>query len=400
VTRRPPSRRELLELSVERAAPGGDCVGHAPDGRVVFIRGALPGEQVRVAVTVDNRRLMRADTVEVLTASPDRVCPPCPLAVPGRCGGCDWQHASLPAGRAIKGAVLRDQLIRLGGTDPGPLTVQAPPSSPDGLGWRTRVQISVGRDGSRGLLRHRSHAVERVRHCPITHPLIEAAGAWRGDGPPAHRVPHQPRPRVSFAASCTTGAVVVDDEGTLVHQALGHDFQVTGSGFWQVHPDAPELLAGAVLAALSPNPGERALDLYAGAGLFSYALASRGVAVTAVEELAVAAADARVNCDALDVTVLACDVAVGLPAIDGPVDLVVLDPPRTGASPAIMQQIARLRPRAIAYVSCDGATLARDLRAAAEAGYRLAHVRAFDLFPMTAHLECLALLVPAESAGM
>jgi tRNA/tmRNA/rRNA uracil-C5-methylase (TrmA/RlmC/RlmD family) len=393
-------RTQLLDLTVERAAPGGDCVAHAPDGRVVFIRGALPGEQVRVRLTDENKRLLRADTVEVLKASADRVTPPCPLAVPGRCGGCDWQHASVAAARDLKGQVLREQLVRLGGIDPGPVSVQAPRSTPDGLGWRTRVQVSVGRDGSRGLLRHRSHAVERVRHCPISHPLVEQAGAWRTDGPQAHRVAHQPRPRVAFAASATTGEVVIDDDGTLVHRALEHDFRVGGGGFWQVHPDAPQLLADAVLEALGPQPGERALDLYAGAGLFSYALGSSGVRVTAVEMVPGAAADARENCSGLDVTVQTADVAdaVGtlLDVRDGPVDLVVLDPPRTGASAEIMRALAALRPRAIAYVSCDGATLARDVRAAREAGYRLQRLRAFDLFPMTAHLECLALLTPAD----
>ncbi len=194
---------------------------------------------------------------------------------------------------------------------------------------------------------------------------------------------------------------MIDDEGGLVHRALDHDFRVTGGGFWQVHPDAAPLLCDAVAAALAPQPGERALDLYAGAGLFSYLLGARGLAVTAVEVVAAAAADARENCDGLDVAVHTADVAKALAGglLDrvAPLDLVVLDPPRTGASADIMRQLAAAAPRAIAYVSCDGATLARDIRAAAEAGYRLEALRAFDLFPMTAHLECLALLTPGAA---
>jgi tRNA/tmRNA/rRNA uracil-C5-methylase (TrmA/RlmC/RlmD family) len=146
---------------------------------------------------------------------------------------------------------------------------------------------------------------------------------------------------------------------------------------------------------LAPRPGERALDLYAGAGLFTYTLASHGLTVTAVESVRQAAADARVNCEGLDVEVVTADVADALAEIAEPVDVVVLDPPRTGAGADVMKQIAALAPRAIAYVSCDGATLARDLRALGEAGYELRQLSAFDLFPMTAHLECLALLVPA-----
>jgi tRNA/tmRNA/rRNA uracil-C5-methylase (TrmA/RlmC/RlmD family) len=282
--------------------------------------------------------------------------------------------------------------------DPGPLSVQAPPAvdgAQDGFGWRTRVQVSVGRDGSRGLLRHRSHAVQRVRTCPITHPLIEAAGAWRADGPAAHRAAHQPRPRVAFAASATTGGVVVDGDGRLTHRALGHDFRVSGGGFWQVHPAAPELLASAVLDQLEPQPGERVLDLYAGAGLFSYALAARGARVTAVEQVPTAADDARVNCAGLPVAVVTGDVEAVIGELASEADIAVLDPPRTGAGSAVIQALVSAGPRAIAYVSCDGATLARDLRAAREAGYALRRLSAYDLFPMTAHLEMLALLEPA-----
>ncbi len=393
------SGQAFLELTVERPAPGGDCVAHAPDGRVVFVRGALPGERVRARVIDENRRFLRADVADVLEPSPSRIDPVCPLAVPSGCGGCDWQHTTLAVARELKSEVLRDQLVRLGGFDPGPIAMVAPQGYADGLGWRTRMQVSVGRDGSRGLLRHRSHAVQRVRHCPIAHPLIDEAGAWTTAGPPARHVRHQPRDRVSFAASPTTGEVVVDGDGALTHEALGHRFQVSAGGFWQVHPEAPQLLADAVIAALAPVAGERAWDLYAGAGLFTYALASRGVQVTAVEDFAPAAADARANCDGLDARVVTADVAAALAARDpGEVtDLVVLDPPRTGAGTAVMESIAALEPRAVAYVSCDGATLARDLRAAAAAGYRVERFLAFDLFPMTAHVECLALLVPDTS---
>ncbi len=399
MTRRPirgPRRSQpTLQLSVERPAPGGDCVAHAPDGRVAFVRGALPGETVRAVVASSNRRFLRADTVEVLEPSAERVSPPCPLAVPGGCGGCDWQHATPAAARRIKGEVLREQLQRIGGLDPGPLVLREAPSTPDGLGWRTRVQVSVGPGGERGFLRHRSHQVQPVRSCPISHPLIEQAGAFSAEGPAAHRVAHQPRPRVAFAASPTTAEVVVDEDGTLTHRALGHDFRVSAGGFWQVHPDAAEMLATAVLEALEPAAGESALDLYAGAGLFSYTLAERGARVLAVEQSSQAAGDARHNCAGLDVDVLAADVATALPDVTGPVDLVVLDPPRTGAGEASMEQIVRLAPRAVAYVSCDGATLARDLRAATAERYRLQALWGFDVFPMTAHVECLALLVRA-----
>ncbi len=387
--------RASVELTAERAAPGGDCVAHLPDGRVAFVRGALPGERVRAAIIEQTTRFVRADVVEVLEASLNRIEPVCPLAVPGRCGGCDWQHTPLDVARRLKADVVREQLTRLGGLVDPEVTVEPASARDTGLGWRTRLQVSVARDGSRGLLRHRSHAVQPVPRCPITHSLLEQAGAWRDRDRTARSGGggRQAQKRISYAASASTGDVVIDGSGVLTHEALDHTFRVSAGGFWQVHPAAPELLSAAVLEATAPQPGESALDLYAGAGLFAYALADRGAAVIAVEQGEQAADDARFNCgEGVDVrTADVAEIIGELPASD----VVVLDPPRTGAGPDVMRAITELRSRVIAYVSCDAATLARDLRAAVEAGYRVDRVRAFDLFPMTAHVELLAVLRPA-----
>jgi tRNA/tmRNA/rRNA uracil-C5-methylase (TrmA/RlmC/RlmD family) len=171
---------------------------------------------------------------------------------------------------------------------------------------------------------------------------------------------------------------------------------VSGGGFWQVHPAAAETLAAAVLDGLLPRPSERAVDLYAGAGLFSAGLAQAGASVVAVESAPAAAEDARTNLADLDVDVHTATVEdVVQDVVTDGVDLVVLDPPRTGAGVEVMRALIAAGPRGVAYVSCDPATLARDLRAAREAGYRLASLRAFDLFPMTAHVECVAVLEPS-----
>ncbi len=358
---------ERFEVEVGPVAHGGHCVARvSPDptsdtSRVVFVRHALPGERVVVEITEggEGDRFWRADAVEVRTASPDRVPAPCPYAGPGLCGGCDFQHVSLSAQRGLKADVVREQLRRLARLDVE-VVVEAVPnpmveSGPDlGLGWRTRQRYVPLAGGRHGMRKHRSHDVIPVERC-----LLEAPG-----GP-------------SF-------------------EVRGASFAVADGGFWQVHPGAPEALVGAVLEALAPQPGESALDLYAGVGLFSrFLLDAVGESgrVRAVEGDAGAVRLALRNCPGLRAT--AGDVGTVLATdYDAPFDLVVLDPPRAGAKRKVVEQVVDRRPRAVAYVACDPAALARDVAIFGEHGYGLSGLRAFDLFPMTHHVECVALLEP------
>lgn len=338
----------------------------------------------------------RADAVDVLSASPDRVEPPCPWAGPDRCGGCDWQHASLPAQRALKAAVVREQLSRLAGLDVD-VVVEEVPGAVDGLGWRTRVHWAVD-SGRAGLRKHRSHDVVPVDRCRIAHDLVTAADVTGRSWPDATSV--------EVCASVVTGEVLVlpdgRGEGALTEVVGERSFRVTGGGFWQVHPGAAATLLGAVLDGLDPRPGESALDLYCGVGLFAASLAERvGAAgrVTAVESDCVAVEDARHNLSGLADSPA---VRVERGRVDHILrrlrmrraDLVVLDPPRSGAGKAVVSLLSRVQARRIAYVACDPAALARDLRWFAERGYALRSLRAFDLFPMTHHVECVAVLAP------
>src|SRR5215472_14407746 len=169
---------QVVELTTVEVAQGGWCVARSADGPVVFVRHALPGETVLARVTEVTSRLARAEAVEVLTASPDRVRPPCPHAGPGGCGGCDWQHAALPAQRSLKAAVIRQQLKRLAGLD-REVTVEPLPGDEEpgeGLGWRTRVQFAVRTDGVAGLRAHRSHQVIDIGQCLIAHPGLTDLG--------------------------------------------------------------------------------------------------------------------------------------------------------------------------------------------------------------------------------
>ena len=421
-----------LEVEVGAVAHGGHCVARH-EGRVVFVRHALPGERVIARVTEgsDGDRFVRADAVSVLRPAPGRVRVRCAVAGPGGCGGCDWQHASLPTQRDLKAAVVREQLHRLAGLDVD-VVVEAVPGDVDGLAWRTRVQLAVGADGALGLRRHRSHDVVPVAHCPIAHPGVDATGAtavpWPGARTvevvvpsgeqepslvvvePAGRRPRLPSVRASVAVLDGEGALERVTGRTWVREEVAagdwrRSFRVSGSGFWQVHPGAASALVGAVLDGLGPRPGEQVLDLYAGVGLFAAALADRIApgagpqgAVLAVEGDPRAVRDARRNLHDLPgvgITQGRVDRVLGAMLADGlTADLVVLDPPRTGAGRRVVQQVCSLGARAIGYVACDPAALARDVGYAAQHGYRLASLRALDLFPMTHHVECVAVLVP------
>jgi tRNA/tmRNA/rRNA uracil-C5-methylase (TrmA/RlmC/RlmD family) len=366
-------------LTVGRVAAGGACVARAEDGRVVFVRHALPGETVRVVVTSDGAKFLRADAVEVLSPSPDRVPAPCRYA--GTCGGCDWQHAAPSAQLALKTELVREHLQRLAGYE---WSGAVEPVSPF-FGWRTRVQWSVGADGAVGLHPHRSREVLPVEEC-----LIAAA-------PP----PPSGEPGTSVEVLAVQGQVVTtvdgrrsDGPGVRVTVA-GRRFEVAAGGFWQVHERAPEVLWDALLSGLAPRAGERVVDLYAGAGLFTALLASvvgPTGSVLAVEGSARACADAARNTDdqpwvKVRTAAVTPSLVRGLRA-----DLVVLDPPRAGAGLEVSAALAALPARAIAYVSCDAATCARDLRVFRDAGWSIASLRAFDLYPQTEHVELVTVL--------
>ncbi|WP_240477230.1 class I SAM-dependent RNA methyltransferase [Jiangella muralis] len=390
-------------VDVGAVAHGGVCVARH-EGRAVFVRHALPGERVRIRVTEGGTedRFWRADAVAVLTPSPARVEPPCPWAGPGKCGGCDWQHVLLPAQRSLKAAVVAEQLERLAGLR-REVTVEPVPGDDDGLGWRTRVTYAVDAGGRAGLRAHRSHEVVPIDGCRIAHPEVRAAGVEDGAWPGAASVE-------VVVANTGERQLLVDDEVVegrryVVEEAAGRRWRVSGGGFWQVHPGAANTLVSAVLDGVEARPGETALDLYCGVGLFAGALAplvgSSGT-VVGVEGAREAVADARRNLhDVPWVKLLAGRVdrvlagtgPAGMPAA---ADIVVLDPPREGAKAAVVRRIAERAPRVVAYVACDPAALARDLATFAAHGYRLTGLRAFDLFPMTHHVECVAILRPAS----
>ncbi|MEV4489782.1 TRAM domain-containing protein [Micromonospora coxensis] len=395
---------ERVELTVGAVAPGGHCVARV-DGQVVFVRHALPGERVRAEVTELHKGFARADAVEILQASPDRVEPPCPYAKPGRCGGCDLQHVAPAAQLAWKTDVVREQLVRLGRltdaeVDALGVTVEALPGGP--LGWRSRVRYAVDAAGRAGLLKHRSHEVVPIDRCLIAHPAIQELPVLGARWPDAEAVETVASTGgdVSVATVTEGVATAVSGPQTVREVAAGRDWELSAAGFWQVHPAAADTLVRAVLDLLDPRPGESAWDLYGGAGLFAAALAGRvgpDARVTLVESAAQGVAAARENlADLAGVEVVAARVETALARrrITGPVDLVVLDPPRSGAGAAVVRDVIAAGPRAVAYVACDPAAFARDVRTFTAAGWRLTALRGYDLFPMTQHVELVGLFRP------
>jgi tRNA/tmRNA/rRNA uracil-C5-methylase (TrmA/RlmC/RlmD family) len=393
-----PEPGDVLELTVGEVAHGGWCVARTDSGPVVFVRHALPGERVRVVITQTTSRFARADAAQILDASADRVPPPCPYARPGGCGGCDWQHAGLPAQRALKAAVVAQQLRRIAGIE-REVTVEPMPGDETGLGWRTRVKFAVGRGGVTGLRRHRSHEVMEIGDCLIAHPLIDTAAVTGRRWPGAASV------EVAVAPGARQRAVIVSGRRAaqrgpahLRQRAAGRDWRVSAAGFWQVHPAAADTLAAAVLDALRPRPGDVALDLYCGAGLFAGILAGAvgpSGAVIAIEADVAAVRDARHNLRGTPWARVHRGDAAALLERNGPpqATLAVVDPPRAGLARQVVDLLSGPgRVSRIAYVSCDPATLARDIAAFAASGWELEALRAFDAFPMTHHVECLATL--------
>lgn len=375
-------------------AHGGHCVARL-EGRVIFVRHTLPGEVVRVRLTdTSHDRFWRGDAVEVLQAAPGRTTAPCPVAGPGLCGGCDWQHATPATQRELKAAALREQLAHLAGID---LDVQVEELPGGSFGWRTRMGY-VARDGVAHMRRHRSNDLVAVpeQGCPLAvsaqpnpHRLAAELGAELGAEEHALGV-------ITSGEGHSTviiDGVVTRGGAELVEHAAGRDWRVAADGFWQVHPHAADTLVAAVLEGLGPQAGERAFDLYCGVGLFTGPLADAGIQVWGVEvdKRAIKLAQANVP----QARFSAGKVDRVIRRMPHSTDLVVLDPPRTGAGKDVVDAVAARKPRAIAYVACDPAALGRDLGRLRKQGYELQSLRAFDLFPNTHHIEAVAISVPA-----
>ena len=370
-------------LNIEKLVYGGDGLAR-PDGQVALLPFVLPGEEVEAEVARAKNDLLRGRVVEVISPSSHRVAPPCPYYY--RCGGCQYQHADYAYQLEQKQAILLEVLRRIGKIE---LDVPVEVIAAEPWGYRNRAQLHV-EDGAIGYFEHGSHTLCPVERCPISSPrLNEIIGEL------SKALPRLPRftselelftneTQVQFLPSERVPGPVrtlLDSLGTSSSIEYG-GFRVGRNSFFQVNRFLIDLL---VEAATRDASGESALDLYAGVGLFSRTLAARFGRVVAIEAGASAARDSQFNVP--EVTTVHDTAEQFLAALHDTPDFVLADPPRAGLGKQVVGELVRLSPPRIRIVSCDPATLARDLRALLAAEYRIQHIALIDLFPQTAHLE-------------
>ena len=431
----------MIKVDIESLAYGGDAIAHLEDGRTAFVRGGVPGDTVEAEVTEDRGRFVRAETIRVVTPSPDRVEPPCPYF--GVCGGCQWQHVSYPAQLDAKRRMVVDALTRIGHVEDAESLVQATVASPAQYGYRNKVELVVDTSTGRprlGFHRAGSEQFVQIEECLLLPEKYRRApkalggalryisgeqdfgltrvalrvGAnsrdvevalWGAPGP----FPRRPVATTLGQALRMTslvrvlvkgptkerriaGVEVLSGKGAWRERLLGTTMTISAPSFFQVNTRAAESLVSLAIDALAPDGSDRVLDLYAGAGTFTLPLAEKAGEVVAVESASSAVRDLRRNLEdeQLWADVIGGDAARELPAI-GHIDLALVDPPRAGLDGETVDALAGTGARKIAYVSCDPATLARDTAALSERGYRLVRATPIDLFPQTYHVETLAL---------
>ena len=390
---------DLVQVTIEKVAHGGHFIARH-EGAVIFVRHAIPGESCTIQITSTGSSFNRADVVSVEKPSEFRVQAPCSFANRNGCGGCDFQHISVDHQRKLKSDVIAEQFSRIAKME---LRVDVEEVG-ESTHWRTRAIATTDRNGKLGFYKSRSHSIAPVTDCIICVETMNFSEIASRDlkGDVRVEISASNTGERSIALAPTRGeekARLTEGPAVLHENVLGRALEVSQESFWQSHKKAPEVLTQVVLDFAQLKTGEHVLDLYGGVGLFSAAIVE-AVGPTGhvdlIEGSKVATADAARNFSAYsNITIATGDVAKLLPRITA-ADVVVLDPPRDGAGKEAVAHIARLAPRAIVYVACDPAALARDTAYLADHSYSLVKVRAFDLFPMTHHIECVALYARAE----
>lgn len=387
-----------LELTVDRLAVGGDGISREPEGRIVFVRGALPGDTVLASITSKGRDFWRAEVSEVVVASADRTAPTCPAVALG-CGGCGWQHVSVSAQGRLKSAMVRDALVRQARLA-NPLVAVGPRVAD--LGYRTTVRFAVAQDGRLGLRRASSHDVVTLDACPVAHPRISAmlpALRARSTDEVTIRVSEATGDATALLSAHGTGSARLEGapvtlrtgpDASLVEQVAGRDLRVSAASFFQSSARSAALLVDAVSRAVGEGaPTDHWADLYSGVGLFAATL-FRDVRVTAVEREGSSTRDAAVNLSDRPATIVGTAVEEWAPE---PCDLVVADPARSGLGRAGASAVVATGAPMVVLVSCDAASLGRDAGLLTEAGYEHRGSEVLDLFPQTPHVEVVSAFV-------
>jgi tRNA/tmRNA/rRNA uracil-C5-methylase (TrmA/RlmC/RlmD family) len=391
-----------LTLTTTAPANGGSCVARH-EGRVVFVRYALPGERVRVRITGDRGAYLHAEAVEVVEPSQHRIASLCPIAGVGGAGCCDLAFANPVAARAIKAEVVANQLARLGGHhwqgDAEPVGAAAP------TGWRTRVKLAVGGRGEQAGRAgfHRYHSGELVtdlRCGQLPEGMLEGLAGQRWPaGAELHVVVDDAgRRHVVCSRRGRRGHRDEVIEGSHdAEQRVGlHTWRVPVTAFWQAHRDAARVYSQLVAGWAGLQPGMTAWDLYGGAGLFAAVLADavgdQGRVLTVDTSRAASRAARAALADLPQVQVVTNSVRRALAVEPDRADVAVLDPPRTGAGRDVIELLAAAGVPRVIHIGCEAASFARDIGLYREHGYQVEQLRVFDSFPLTHHMECVAVL--------
>ena len=410
---------ETFEIEFTSLAYGGDAMGRLPDCRAVFTPFVLPGEIGRIRLIEQRRGFARGQIIELLRPSPDRIAPRC--AHFGVCGGCHYQHLPYERQLAAKAAILSEQLQRIGGLASVPQL--EPVLSPEPFNYRNYIQFHLAPDGRLGFHRAQSTTVLPIQECHLPQPALNAiwpqmefeAGAGLDrvglrcgvdeevqlileSGDPS--LPEFSLEELDLTAVHLgpAGAAVLAGGDSLPMEILGRVFRVSAASFFQTNPGVAGRMVEHVLDSLALKPGDSVLDLYCGVGLFSAFLAPRCAELVGVESSASAVEDFAANLDEYDhVSIYESTAEQALPVLDFHPQAVLVDPPRAGLAPVVIDHLLHLAAPQLIYISCDPATLARDLRRLTAGGYQVEHVRLFDMFPQTYHIETVALLTKGLS---
>jgi tRNA/tmRNA/rRNA uracil-C5-methylase (TrmA/RlmC/RlmD family) len=387
---------QKIRVTIEKIAHGGHFIARH-EGAVIFLRHGIPGEEVEAEITSVGSSFNRGDVVNVTTPSTDRVTAPCRYAHRSGCGGCDFQHISVERQRSLKSDVIAEQFSRIAKME---IKVEVEEINKP-LGWRTRCSAVTTKSGALGFYKSRSHTVIPVDDCRILVPEMNFSELVQRGAKSDQRIEisiSNTGERSIATANLREESPMRLSEGVdVAHYTVGENsFEVSQKSFWQSHKDAPSVLTDAVLDFANIKTGDQVLDLYGGVGLFTAALiplVGESGTVDLVEGSKSATSDATRNfAKDKNVNIVTGDVAKVITRFPR-ADVVVLDPPREGAGKDVIENLARIAPRTIVYVACDPAALARDTAYLRDVGYQLDALRAFDLFPMTHHIECIAKFV-------
>lgn len=404
------------EIEILTLVYGGDGMARLPDGRAVFVPGTLPGERVRVRLVEHKRSFSKAELVEVLQSSPDRVEPACPNAA--ACGGCHYMHMTYPAQLRAKTAIMRDQFQRITGISSPP--VDPILASPQEWHYRNSVQFHLSPQGKLGFQETGSHQVVPVVGCLLCDRGIEeilpaldfegSSGLERvqvrvgAEGDIMIVIESNDPVPPEFSIDLPASAVFVGPGGfeeneplvlagddNLVMEALGRPFRVSAGSFFQVNIPQAENMIRYLLDRLDLKRSSHLLEIYAGVGLFSAFLAPKAGRLSAVESSPSSIDDFASNLDEFtNVDLFAGPAEEILPSLSLKPDIVIVDPPRAGLAIPVLDALVKMRPPALAYISCDPATLARDAKRLITNGYLLERVQPFDMFPQTYHIESIS----------